>query len=94
LDVLPEIPAVNEFVAGYEASGWNGIVAPKNTPAEIVKKLNSEINTVVADPNIKAHLVSLGVVPMSMTSLEFGKLIANETEKWAKVVKFAGIKPI
>lgn len=94
LDVLPEIPAINEFVAGYEASGWNGIVAPKNTPAEIVEKLNSEINTVVADPNIKAHLVSLGVVPMSMTSLEFGKLIANETEKWAKVVKFAGIKPI
>ena len=94
LEVLPEIPAIDEFVPGYEASGWNGIVAPKNTPAEIVQKLNSEINTVVADPNIKAHLVSFGVVPMSMTPPEFGKLIANETEKWAKVVKFAGIKPI
>ena len=94
VEALPEIPAIGEFVAGYEASGWNGIVAPKNTPAEIVEKLNGEINTVVADPKIKAHLVSLGVVPMSMTPLEFGKLIANETEKWAKVVKFAGIKPI
>ena len=94
VEALPEIPAIGEFVAGYEASGWNGIVAPKNTPAEIVEKLNSEINTAVADPKIKAHLVSLGVVPMSMTPPEFGKLIANETEKWAKVVKFAGIKPI
>ena len=94
VEALPEIPAIGEFVAGYEASGWNGIVAPKNTPAEIVEKLNSEINAVVADPKIKAHLVSLGVVPMSMTPSEFGKLIANETEKWAKVVKFAGIKPI
>ena len=94
VEALPEIPAIGDFVAGYEASGWNGIVAPKNTPAEIVEKLNGEINTAVADPKIKAHLVSLGVVPMSMTPLEFGKLIANETEKWAKVVKFAGIKPI
>jgi tripartite-type tricarboxylate transporter receptor subunit TctC len=94
LEVLPEIPAIGEFVTGYEASGWNGIVGPKNTSAEIVDRLNREINTVVADPRIKAHLVSLGIVPMSMTPSEFGRLIANETEKWAKVVKFAGIKPI
>ena len=94
VEALPEIPAVGEFVTGYEASGWNGIIAPKNTPDEIVKNLNSAINAVVADPKIKTHLISLGVVPMSMTPPEFGKLIANETEKWAKVVKFAGIKPI
>jgi tripartite-type tricarboxylate transporter receptor subunit TctC len=94
VEALPEIPAIGEFVTGYEASGWNGIIAPKNTPDEIVKKLNSAINAVVADPKIKTHLISLGVVPMSMTPSEFGKLIANETEKWAKVVKFAGIKPI
>jgi len=94
VEALPEIPAIGESVTGYEASGWNGIIAPKNTPDEIVKKLNSAINAVVADPKIKTHLISLGVVPMSMTPSEFGKLIANETEKWAKVVKFAGIKPI
>ena len=94
VEALPEIPAIGEFVTGYEASGWNGIIAPKNTPDEIVKNLNSAINAVVADPKIKSHLISLGVVPMSMTPSEFGKLIANETEKWAKVVKFAGIKPI
>jgi tripartite-type tricarboxylate transporter receptor subunit TctC len=81
-------------VTGYEASGWNGIVAPRNIPAEIVEKLNSEINTVIADSKIKARLANLGVVPITMTPSEFGKLIANETEKWAKVVKFAGIKPI
>ena len=94
VEALPEIPAIGEFVTGYEAIGWNGISAPKNTPDEIVKKLNSAINAVVADPKIKTHLISLGVVPMSMTPSEFGNLIANETEKWAKVVKFAGIKPI
>jgi tripartite-type tricarboxylate transporter receptor subunit TctC len=93
VEVLPEIPPVGDFVSGYEASGWNGIIAPKSTPTEIVEKLNNEINAVVADPSIKARLAGLGVIPMSMTPAQFGKLIANETEKWAKVVKFANIKP-
>jgi len=93
LEVLPDIPAVGEFVPGYEASGWYGFGAPKSTSTEIIEKLNKEINAVVADPNIKARLVGLGVPPMSMGPAEFDKLIADETEKWAKVIKFAGIKP-
>jgi tripartite-type tricarboxylate transporter receptor subunit TctC len=80
-------------VSGYEASGWLGIGAPKGTPTEIIEKLNKEISAVVADPNVKSRLVGLGVSPMSMTSAEFEKLIADETEKWSKVIKFAGIKP-
>jgi tripartite-type tricarboxylate transporter receptor subunit TctC len=84
---------MGEFVPGYEASSWFGIVAPKNTSAEIIEKLNKEINAVVADPNIKAHLLGLGIPPMSMTPAEFGKFIAKDTEKWARVIKFAGIKP-
>jgi tripartite-type tricarboxylate transporter receptor subunit TctC len=75
------------------ASGWNGIGAPKSTPTAIVEKLNNEINVIITDPNMKAHLVDLGVEPVSMTPAEFGKRIADDTEKWAKVVKFAGIKP-
>jgi tripartite-type tricarboxylate transporter receptor subunit TctC len=82
---------MSEFVPGYEASTY-GIDAPKNTPAEIVQKLNREINAALADPKMKARLADLGGVPMSMTPAEFGKFIADETEKWAKVVKFAGIK--
>jgi tripartite-type tricarboxylate transporter receptor subunit TctC len=82
---------MSEFVPGYEASTY-GIGAPKNTPAEIVQKLNREINAALADPKMKARLADLGGVPMSMTPAEFGKFIADETEKWAKVVKFAGIK--
>ena len=93
LEMLSDIPAIGEFVPGYEASGWNGIGAPKSTPTKIIEKLNNEINAVVADPNIKARLVGLGVAPMSMTPAEFGKLIADHTDKWAKVIKFAGIKP-
>jgi tripartite-type tricarboxylate transporter receptor subunit TctC len=93
LEMLSDIPAIDEFVPGYEASGWNGIGAPKSTPTEIIKKLNNEINAVVADPNIKARLISLGVEPLSMTPAEFGKRIADDTEKWAKVIKFAAIKP-
>jgi tripartite-type tricarboxylate transporter receptor subunit TctC len=79
-------------VGGYEADSWFGIVAPRSTPTETIKKLNDEINAVVADPKIKARLVGLGVPPMSMTPTEFGKLIVDYTEKWAKVIKFAGIK--
>jgi tripartite-type tricarboxylate transporter receptor subunit TctC len=90
---LPEIPTVAEFVPGYEASGWYGIGAPKNTPTEIIDRLNKEINAALADPNIKARLADLGAVPMPMTPAEFGKFIAAETEKWAKVIKAANIKP-
>ena len=78
---------------GYEASGWWGFGAPKNTPAEIVEKLNKEINAGLADPTMKARLADLGGTVLPGSPAEFGKLIADETEKWAKVIKFAGIKP-
>jgi len=90
---LPGIPTMAEFVPGYEASGWYGIGAPKNTPTEIIDRLNKEINAALADPKIKARLADLGAVPMPMTPAEFGKFIAAETEKWAKVVKAANIQP-
>jgi tripartite-type tricarboxylate transporter receptor subunit TctC len=93
VDALPDIPAMAEFVPGYDASSWYGISAPKNTPTEIVDKLNKEINAVVADPGFDARLAALGNVPISMTPADFGKFIVDETEKWGKVVKFAGIKP-
>jgi tripartite-type tricarboxylate transporter receptor subunit TctC len=92
-EVLPNIPTVGEFVPNYEASTWYGVGAPKATPAEIVDKLNREFNAGLADPKIKARLADLGGVPMPMTPPDFGKFIADETEKWAKVVKFAGLKP-
>jgi len=91
--VLPDIPAINETVPGYEASGWLGIGAPKNIPDELVKRLNQEIAAVVADPIAKARLVGLGIEPMSMTPADFQIFMASEVEKWSKVVKFAGIKP-
>jgi tripartite-type tricarboxylate transporter receptor subunit TctC len=90
--VLPDIPTLAEFVPGYEASQWYGVGAPKDTPTEVIDKLNNEINAVAADPLIKARLTGLGVDPMSMTSAAFGKFIADETEKWGKVVKSMGIK--
>jgi tripartite-type tricarboxylate transporter receptor subunit TctC len=90
---LPNIPAVGEFLPGYEASSWFGIGAPKNTPAEIVDKLNKEINAALADPKMKARLADLGGTVLPGSSADFGKLIAKETEKWAKVVKFSGAKP-
>ena len=91
-EALPEIPTVGEFVPGYEASAWQGVGAPKNTPAEIIDKLNNEINAALADPKMKARLLDLGGTSMQMTAADFGKLIADETEKWAKVIKSAGIK--
>ena len=92
-DALPDVPTVGDFVPGYEASGWFGIGAPKNTPAEIIDTLNQEINAALADPKIKARLVELGVTVLPGSPADFGKLIAEETEKWAKVVKFSGAKP-
>ena len=92
LDVLPDIPTVGEFVPGYEASNWYGLGAPKNTPAEIVAKLNKEINAGLADPKLRARLADLGGTVLAGSPADFGKLIANETEKWGKVVKFVGIK--
>ena len=89
---LPEIPAVNEIVPGYEASTWYGVGAPKSTPTEIVKKLNKEIIAALADPKFQARLADLGAEAIPMTSTEFEKFVAAETEKWGKVVKFAGIK--
>jgi tripartite-type tricarboxylate transporter receptor subunit TctC len=90
-DALPDIPTLAEFVPGYEASQWYGVGAPKNTTAAVIDKLNNEINAVTADPIIKARLAGLGVVPIAMTSAEFGKSIAAETEKWAKVIRAANI---
>jgi tripartite-type tricarboxylate transporter receptor subunit TctC len=92
-ELLPDVPTVGEFVPGYEASQWYGIGAPKNTPPEVVAKLNQEINAALADPRMRARLADLGGVPTPMTPAEFGKLIADETEKWGKVVRSAGLKP-
>jgi tripartite-type tricarboxylate transporter receptor subunit TctC len=92
-DVLPELPTVADFVPGYEASQWYGLAAPKNTPAEIVGKLNREINAAIADPGMKARLAAIGGEPLPGSPAEFGRLIAEETEKWARVVRAAGIKP-
>ena len=91
-EVLPDTPTVGDFVPGYEASGFGGIGAPRNTPAEIVDKLNREINAALADPKMKARLAELGGTTLAGSSADFGKLIADETEKWGKVIKFAGIK--
>ena len=90
--VLPDIPTVAEFVPGYESSFWTGVGAPKNTPAEIVDKLNKEMNATLADPKFKARRADLGGTALSGSPLDFGKFVADETEKWAKVVKFAGVK--
>jgi tripartite-type tricarboxylate transporter receptor subunit TctC len=92
LDALPDIPTVGEFVPGYEASNWYGIGAPRNTPVEVIEKLNKGTNAGLADPNIKARLADLGGTPLVGSATDFGKLIADETEKWGKVVKFVGIK--
>jgi tripartite-type tricarboxylate transporter receptor subunit TctC len=92
VEVLPDVPSMSEFLPGYDATGWNGIGAPRGTPFAIIEKLNKEINAIVLDPTIKTHLISLGVEPLSLTPAEFGQRIVNDTEKWAKVIKFAGIK--
>jgi tripartite-type tricarboxylate transporter receptor subunit TctC len=89
----PDIPIVGEFVPGYEASAWYGVGAPRNTPAEIIDKLSKEVNTALADPKMEARLADLGATVLPGSPADFGKLIDDETEKWGKVVKFAGIKP-
>jgi tripartite-type tricarboxylate transporter receptor subunit TctC len=91
-DALPDIPTVGDFVPGYEASNWYGVGIPKNTPAEIIDKLNKEINAALSDPRMQARLADLGATPFGGSPAHFGKLIADETEKWGKVVKFVGIK--
>jgi tripartite-type tricarboxylate transporter receptor subunit TctC len=91
-DVFPDVPAVSEFVQGYEASTWYGICAPGGTPAEIIDRLNSAINAGLAEAKTKARLAELGGTSLSGSPADFGKLLASETEKWGKVVKFAGIK--
>src|SRR5262245_49068978 len=93
LDVLPDIPTVAEFVPGYEASFWFGVGVPKDTPAEIIETLNKEINAGLADPKLKARMADLGGVPMPMAPVGFGRFIAEETEKWGKVIRAANIKP-
>jgi tripartite-type tricarboxylate transporter receptor subunit TctC len=92
-EILPDIPPIDDFVPGYEASAWLGLGAPTNTPADIVTMLNKQINSALADPKIKARLADLGGMVLALSPSEFGKLIAEDTEKWAKVVKFSGIKP-
>jgi tripartite-type tricarboxylate transporter receptor subunit TctC len=90
---LPDLPALADFVPGYEASSWFGIGAPKSVPPEIVDRLNKETNAGLADPKLAARLADLGGTVLALSAADFGKLIADETEKWAKVIKFAGIKP-
>jgi tripartite-type tricarboxylate transporter receptor subunit TctC len=92
-EALPGIPSVREFVPGYEASTWFGLGAPRDTPAEIIEKLNQQINVALADPKIKARLVELGGTVLGGSPAEFSRLIAEDTEKWGRVIKFAGIKP-
>jgi tripartite-type tricarboxylate transporter receptor subunit TctC len=92
-EALPDLPTVADFVPGYEASNWWGVGAPRTTPATIVDKLNAEINAALADPKMKARLADLGGIALTGSPAAFGQLIAEETEKWAKVIRFAGIKP-
>jgi tripartite-type tricarboxylate transporter receptor subunit TctC len=92
LDALLEVPTVADFLPGFEASAWQGLCAPKGTPADIIDRLNKEVNAAVADPKMKGQLEDLSLLVMSGTAADFGKLIADDTEKWAKVIKFAGIK--
>jgi tripartite-type tricarboxylate transporter receptor subunit TctC len=89
---LPDTPAISEFVPGYAADVWNGIVAPKNTPAPIVDKLNSTLVAIMADPKVKAQMTAMGNTALSNSPAEFARLIAADSEKWAQVIKFADIK--
>jgi tripartite-type tricarboxylate transporter receptor subunit TctC len=92
-EALPDIPPLADCLPGYEASGWYGIGAPRNTPSEITTKLNSAVNAGLADPKIKARLADLGATVLPGSSADFGKLIADETEKWSKIIRAENIKP-
>ena len=92
-EALPDSPTMNDYLPGYEATLWYGIGAPKNTPAEIIDRLNKEINAALADPKMKARFADLGAAVLAGSPADFGKLIAEETEKWGKVIRAAGIKP-
>lgn len=94
LEAAPDIPAIGEFVPGYEGSGWFGVGAPKGTPADIIAKLNGEINAIITEGAMKKRLIGLGIPPQAMSPAEYGKFITDETAKWAKVIKFAQIKPV
>ncbi len=92
-EVFSELPRVGDFVPGYEASQWYGMAAPKNTPAEIIEKLNREINAALTDPKMRAKFAEIGGEPLGGSRSDFGQLIAEETDKWGKVVRFTGLKP-
>jgi len=92
-ETLPDVPAIGEVVPGYEASVWNGVAAPRGTPQDIIETLNREINACLADPQVKERLIGLGSVPMPMSPAEFKRLLIDDTEKWAKVIRAANIKP-
>ena len=91
-EALPDVPTMADFIPGYEATGWYGVGAPKSTPAEIIDKLNREINAALADGSVRARLDALGATVVAGSPAEFAKFMAEETEKWAKVVKFSGMK--
>ena len=91
-DALPDVPTLGEFIPGFEASQWVGLVAPRDTPPAIIEKLNAEINAALADPKIKARFADLGATVLPGSPEDFGKLIRDETEKWAKVIRAASIK--
>jgi tripartite-type tricarboxylate transporter receptor subunit TctC len=93
-EALPDLPTVAEFVPGYEVSGWYGVGGPKGMPVEVIDKINKEIGAGLADPRMKARFADLGGTPMPMTPAEFGKLVADETEKWAKVIRRGNLKPV
>jgi tripartite-type tricarboxylate transporter receptor subunit TctC len=91
-EILPEVPTVSEFLPGFEASNWFGVAAPKNTPSEIIDRLNQEINATLAEPDIKARLADLGAAPLAGSPADFGRFLVAEAEKWSKVIRAANIK--
>jgi tripartite-type tricarboxylate transporter receptor subunit TctC len=91
-EILPDVPAMAEFLPGYEANGWYGIVAPKGTPRDIVDKLNKEVNAALADPKMRRRFTELGCDVFTGSPMDFEKFVESETDKWAKVIKFAGVK--
>ena len=93
-EALPDLPTVDKFLPGYEAGTWNGLAVPRNTPIEIIDRLSGNIHAGLADAGIKARLTELGATALVLSSAEFGKLIADETEKWGRVIRAANIKPV